>query len=148
MSGINTMSSSGRISLLIVDDEEEIQNVLMRHFTMEGYDVQTASNGVEALRVMDSHSFEIVISDIMMPEMNGIELLKKIKDNYPLVHVISITGYVTLSNLLDVLRYGADTCIFKPFKDLEEVTQAVEDAMKSLTKWQTKLKELSLIRSH
>ena len=68
-------------NILIVDDEVEIQQMLARHFTYLGYAVVTASNGVEALQKLGKQKFDILISDIMMPEMTGVELLRQVRDH-------------------------------------------------------------------
>lgn len=128
--------------ILIVDDEEEIRDTLSRHYKFQGYQTMTAGNGVEALKVLEKERIEIVISDIMMPVMNGVELLHKIRSDFPMTHVIIMTGYVTMDNLLAALRYGADTCIFKPITEFDEMDESVEMAIKHLKKWQKKLLEL------
>ncbi|MGM0419055.1 MAG: response regulator [Thermodesulfobacteriota bacterium] len=128
--------------ILVVDDEEEIRNSLSRHFEFDGYEVETAANGIKALEALEKKRFEVVITDIMMPEMNGVELLKHIRNDYPMTHSIVITGYVTMDNLLAALRYRADTCIFKPLEDMSELDDAVIKAVEDLKKWQKKLKEL------
>ena len=132
--------------LLIVDDEEKICDTLSRYFKYQGYAVDTAGNGREALELLGQSRHDIVVSDIMMPEMNGVELLKTIRREYPMIRVIMITGYVTMEHALTCLRYGADTFIFKPIEDMSELKDAVESALKYLNLWQTKLKMLREIR--
>lgn len=136
------METDKRARILVVDDEEEIRKTLSRHFQFEGYDVETAADGVEALEVLSKKRLEVVISDIMMPRMNGIDLLREIQKQYPMIHVIIITGYVTMENLLAALRHGADTCIFKPIEDMIELEEAVARAVEHLRTWQRKLKEI------
>ena len=133
--------------LLIVDDEPAIGEMLARHFKFLGYDVDTAANGVEALRKLAKNRTEVIISDIVMPEMDGIELLRAVRTQYPMTHTIMITGYVTLDNALACMRLGADTCVFKPLEDLEELEEAVESAVCSLRRWQNKLRELRKIKT-
>ncbi len=128
--------------LLIVDDESEIREMLVRHFGMLGYDVSAAEHGKDALVRLSEKRFDVVISDIMMPEMNGVELLQSIRAEYPMIHVIMITGYVTLQNALACLGGGADTCIFKPLSDFKELDDAVVAALETLSRWQRKLQEL------
>jgi len=132
--------------LLIVDDEKNIRELLSRHYRFKGYTVLTACNGLEALEVMNNERVEVVISDILMPEMDGIELLHQLRLDYPTVHVIIITGYITMENLLAALRYGADTCIFKPMTDFDEMDEAVEHAIEHLKVWQKKLLELQSLK--
>lgn len=129
-------------SLLIVDDESEIREMLARHFQILGYRTATASNGKEALEYLSVNKTDVVISDILMPEIDGVELLKQIRSEYPMVHVIMITGYVTLENALSCMRYQADTCIFKPLEDLSELENAVKNAFQAIDTWKLKFKEL------
>ena len=130
------------VRILIVDDEEEIRNMLDRHFSLMDYTVETAGNGKEALDVLNNKRIDIVITDILMPEMNGIELLEYLHDDLPMVHAIVITGYVTLENALACMRLGARSFIFKPLQDLEELEEAVKASEKALRTWQAKLRQL------
>jgi len=132
--------------LLIVDDEADIANTLASHFSFCGYETDTASNGKEALRKLAVNSVEVVITDIKMPEMDGIDLLREIKLLYPMIRVIVITGYVSLENFFAVFRHGADRCCFKPLNDLTELDAAVERAIDDLKTWQRKLKELNRLK--
>lgn len=137
-----------KVHLLIVDDEAEIRESLARHFRFLGFPVATAGNGREALEAMRQEKIDIVISDIMMPEMDGIELLRAIRAEYPMVHTIMTTGYVTLDNALACMRLGADTLIFKPIADLKEVEAAVENAVRALRHWVDLLKRLQAMKPH
>ena len=128
--------------LLIVDDEREICEMLSRHFRMMGYEVALAGNGREALEVLAERRTDVVISDIRMPEMDGVSLLREVRRQYPMTHVIMITGYVSFENALACMRNQADTCVFKPLNDLTELEQAVEDAMVGLARWNHKFREL------
>lgn len=128
--------------ILIVDDEEPIRQSLARHFSFKGYETETADHGRSALSLMETRCFQVVISDIIMPVMTGIDLLKQIRKDYPMTRVIMITGYVTLENALACLRYNADTCIFKPIEDLGELDRAVETALEYLAHWKKKLAAL------
>lgn len=134
--------------ILIVDDEEHIRNSLARHFRFQGYETDTADNGLTALEKMADTSYQVVISDIMMPKMNGIDMLKRIRKEFPMTRVIMITGYVTLENALACLRYNADTCIFKPIEDLSELNTAVEKALWYLDNWKEKLSKLQHMKTN
>ncbi len=135
-----------KAKLLIVDDESEIRDLLSRHFRLLGYEISTAENGKVALEILEQDPFDIVISDIMMPVMSGVELLREIRKEYPMIRVIMITGYVTLENALACMRNKADTCVFKPLNDLKELEDAVELAYSSLAVWHRKLKELQSLK--
>ncbi len=128
--------------LLIVDDEPEIRKMLVRHFFFLGYEAEEAENGSEALDILAEKRFDVVISDIRMPKMDGVSLLREIRHQYPMTRVIMITGYVTLENALACMRNQADTCIFKPFEDLSELEEAVQMALFSLARWNRKFREL------
>lgn len=132
-----------KVHLLIVDDESEIRDMLDRHFRYEGYEVEMAANGQEALDKMEAIKTDIVITDIAMPVMDGLELLKAVRAQYPMVHTIVMTGYVTLDNALACMRYGADTCVFKPLADLRELDEAVHRAVQSIQRWLDILKALT-----
>ncbi len=128
--------------LLIVDDEIEICKSLSLYFKSIGYDVDIAQNGIEALNIFAKKRIDVLISDIVMPEMDGVELLGEVRKQYPMTRVIMITGYVTLENGLACMRRGADTFIFKPLDDIIELEEEVNTAIARLQKWNKKLKEL------
>jgi len=111
--------------------------MLSRHFRFLGYDVAVAENGSAALKCLEEQKTEVVISDIMMPVMDGIELLRQIRVDYPMTHVIMITGFVTQENILACMRHGADVCIFKPIDPIEELEEAVKVAEHALDKWKS-----------
>lgn len=128
--------------LLVVDDERNIREMLSRHYRLKEHEVAVAANGKEALEYLSRHRVDLVISDIRMPEMDGVELLRRIRVEYPMTRVLIITGYVTLENALACMRKGADNCVFKPLSDLEELDDAVEMSLQMLRNWKNKLREL------
>jgi len=136
--------------ILIVDDSKEICMLLSNHFKFRGFSVESAQSGLDAWKYIVKDHFDIVVSDIIMPGMKGTELLQKIKRNYPMMHVIMITGYVSLDHLLTCMRSGADTCIFKPMDNFSELDAAVEAALATKHRWEDKivalkgLKEISV----
>jgi len=93
--------------ILIVDDEEVICNILARRLTREGYSCVAAHNGKEALNHFYKDNFSLIISDIKMPEMDGIELLKKVKAVHPNMLVIMVTAYPEIDLALEAMRLGA-----------------------------------------
>jgi YesN/AraC family two-component response regulator len=113
-------------SILIVDDEQIIRNVLRRkleHTT--SYQVHTADDGTTALEVFKTESIDLVISDLLMTQMNGIELLRNLKQIEPSIPVIIITGYGTLDDAIAAIHLGAEDFIKKPF-DINEVIETIE----------------------
>jgi CheY-like chemotaxis protein len=135
-----------KVKILVVDDELEIREMIQRHFRFLGFEVGTAENGRQALDIMEGERYDVVISDIMMPVMTGPDMLREIRKQYPMVHVIMMTGYVTMDNALTCMRLGADTLIFKPLEDLEEVEQAVEKAVVHINHWLDLLKQLQSMK--
>jgi DNA-binding NtrC family response regulator len=131
-----------KFKILVVDDEINIQKMIQRYFRLKGYEVDTASNGKIAIDILESKRYDVVISDIKMPVMDGTDLLREIKAQSPMTHVIMISGYATLNNALTCMRLGALTCIFKPIEDMKELEEAVSDAIKYLTRWEEKFKIL------
>ncbi|PIU45208.1 MAG: Fis family transcriptional regulator [Ignavibacteriales bacterium CG07_land_8_20_14_0_80_59_12] len=106
--------------VLVVDDEELIRESLTFMLGREGYDVEEAHHGAEALERMSLRPFDVVITDIEMPEMKGTELLEQISLRYPESFVIIITAYASIETAVEALRHGAYDYIIKPidFDDL------------------------------
>jgi DNA-binding NtrC family response regulator len=115
------------ISVLVVDDEEMMRSLLTKILSREGYNILTAEDGLQALEMLREDKIDIVISDMKMPRMNGFELLKHIKDEYPATGVIIMTAYGDTYTVKDALLLGADEYITKPFKSFE-ISLVVERA--------------------
>ena len=107
------------MKILAVDDDEKIREILYEMLSRFGYECRTAVNGKEALSILQEDHFSIVISDIRMPEIDGMELLKGIKEKYPDIDVISITGYSKDYTFTDMVKAGASDFICKPFSSDE-----------------------------
>ena len=84
--------SEQQISMLVVDDEKVVRDIIYRYFTKKGYDVLTTRNGQEALLLGSRGMFDIIILDINMPGMNGLEVLHQLKNKYPNAKVVMLTG--------------------------------------------------------
>ena len=107
------------ISILVVDDEEMLRNLLEKILIKEGYDVDTAADGEKALVKLRENKYNLLITDVKMPRLNGFELLKKVKKDYPATGVIMMTAYGDSFTVKDALLLGADEYITKPFKSFE-----------------------------
>ena len=116
-----------RIKILWVDDDQDFLAVAKKRLANRGCTVQTASTGPEALESLRSQNIQVVILDVKMPGMNGIEVLKKIKTQFPLVQVIMLTGIPTVGCVSDSLKVGALNYLVKPV-DFEELLQKIEEA--------------------
>ncbi len=118
--------------ILIVDDEQIIRNVLKRKLEQStSYEVFTADDGVPALEIFKSQPVDLVISDLIMNQMNGIELLRNLKAHDPRVPVIIITGYGTLDDAIEAIKLGAEDFIKKPF-DINEVIVTIDKTFRKL----------------
>jgi len=113
------------IRILVVDDEPVMSNLLRRILEKEGYEVTLAENGREALGILRKSDFELVLSDVKMPEMNGFELLKAVKTEKPQIGMIMMTGFGDSFTVKDALMLGADEYITKPFK-AHEISLVIE----------------------
>jgi DNA-binding NtrC family response regulator len=102
-----------KTKIMIVDDEIEILDIL-KIFLSKDYEVITAENGLEAMKKFSIENPVIIITDINMPHMSGMELLKKIKETSPSTEIILMTGYGTPDVLLEAQLLGAFDCISKP----------------------------------
>jgi diguanylate cyclase (GGDEF)-like protein len=120
------MSEKARI--LVVDDEATVRSVLLQVLKEDGYDVTPAENGSQALEILRNNSFDLIITDIKMPGISGLELLKKVKQAQPDTQVIIITSYASLDTSLTALRHGAYDYLFKPFEDLDLISAAAKRA--------------------
>lgn len=107
------------INILVVDDEEIMRNLLEKLLTLEGYNILTAVDGQDALEVIAKEKVDLVVSDMKMPRMDGFELLKNLRNNYPDIGVVIMTGYGDTYTIKDALLLGADEYLSKPFKRLE-----------------------------
>jgi DNA-binding NtrC family response regulator len=116
-------------NLLIVDDEAAILRSLERIFTREGYSVKTSDSGQRGMELVEANEFDVVMTDVMLPDISGIEILKKCKEANPETEVIVITGYATVSAAVDAIKLGAFDYIEKPFETNERVLLAVSRAM-------------------
>ena len=114
--------------ILIVDDEQVIRDILKDFLLMENYEIFCADNGEYALELLTSHKFDLVLSDLKMPVMGGLELLRGIKEKELNVVIIIMTGFGTVETAIDAMKLGAYDYILKPFK-VEEVIRLVERAL-------------------
>jgi len=103
--------------ILLIDDEEDIIRVLSMSLRSDGYDVVTALSGKEGLEVFEKESPDIILTDIRMPGMDGLEVLKRVKDLDPETEVIIITGHGDIDSAIEALQNGASDFINKPVRD-------------------------------
>jgi response regulator RpfG family c-di-GMP phosphodiesterase len=122
------MTQIEREKILIVDDEAKVRSILLNHLENEGSDCVTSPDAFDALQKINSERFSLVISDVMMPGMSGMELLRLVKQRDPETAFIMITGLMDINTAVDSLRIGASDFITKPF-ELLSVRRAVNRAL-------------------
>ena len=116
------------LRILVVDDEEDIQTILSDRLQMYGYEVLTAADGMEALEKVEEASPDLVLLDIELPKLGGMEVLGRIKSEYPEMVVIMITAHMTVKRAVEAMKQGAYDFIEKPF-NLELVRIKVDKAL-------------------
>ena len=94
--------------ILVVDDEIHMRKVIELKLLNAGYDVRTAPDGFQALKELEKRSADLVLCDIRMPEMDGMQLLSKIKESDPSIAVVMITGYGSIESAVGAIKAGAD----------------------------------------
>jgi two-component system response regulator PilR (NtrC family) len=116
--------------VLVVDDEESIREFLEIMLRKEGYEVTCAEDGAKALDIIKKKSIDLVISDLQMPNMTGIELLRQVRDQYPELLFMMITAFGTTETAVEAMKLGAYDYITKPFK-IDEVRINIANALRS-----------------
>jgi CheY-like chemotaxis protein len=120
----------GKPRILVVDDETEIRDLLrMALGDSNQYEVETAEDGRQGLQMLRSRRFDLVITDLMMPEMDGSRLLDITHHEFPDIPIVVVTGYAKMETVIDVLRLGAANFITKPFR-LKEIYEVIKKAIK------------------
>jgi len=132
MHDIDSPTDARDTHILVVDDEESLREILSEVLAEEGHRVSAAASAEQALMLLSDRHIDIVITDIRMPGMNGIDLLRKIKEKNQETQVIVITSHASLDSALAALRAGAYDYLFKPFEDLELIPAVVNRALEKM----------------
>jgi two-component system response regulator AtoC len=119
-----------RKQVLIVDDEPNLRKILSAQLTRDGYDVLTAEDGEQGLQVLREHHIDLVVTDLKMPKVDGMTLLKKALEEEPELPVVLVTAHGTIDTAVEALKRGAFDFVTKPF-DKDEVRQIVAKALKT-----------------
>ena len=128
-------------NVLLVDDEVPFVETMTKRLTKRDLDVSTAFNGQEALDILEkSRSIEVVILDVKMPGMDGLETLGKIRKKYPLVEVVMLTGHATVESAIDGMKLGAFDYLMKPC-DMDILISKVGEAAKKKRSHEEKIIE-------
>lgn len=121
---VKTLCAQNQFHILVVDDEDIARTNLEYILRKEGYLVSTAANGLEALEKLRQEEFDLILTDLKMEKMDGIQLLESVRQSSPNIEVVMITGYATVSSAVDALKKGATHYLPKPI-DLEELRTTV-----------------------
>jgi DNA-binding NtrC family response regulator len=128
--------------ILVVDDELFVRELLLEFLSSEGYEVSLADSGEKAVKLMQSEPADVVLVDLKMPGIDGIETLRQIKKTAPNALAIVMTGYPTIDSSIEALRCGAYDYVVKPFK-LNDLKSSIDRALEEhkLKDQTTRLKE-------
>lgn len=124
-------NAKGR-TILIADDEPNIRRVFEAMFVKEGYTVLTAESGKKAIDLASTHQIDVLISDLIMPDISGVEVLQRVKQLHPQCSAIIVTAYGTIKSAVEAMRYGAFNYLQKPF-DMDEVRLVIRKALEHRT---------------
>jgi DNA-binding NtrC family response regulator len=115
--------------ILIVDDDENIRKVLKAILTDEGYAVESVGTANEGIVKTEKSYYNLALIDVRLPDMEGVELLSKMRETKPKMRKIIITGYPTLQNAVSAVNEGADAYVIKPF-DVEKILETIREQLK------------------
>ena len=113
--------------ILIVDDEQEYLDILTERMEGRNFEVDKARNGMEALDRLSTSTYDAIVMDMMMPGMDGLETLKRIREKYPDMQVILLTGHATVQKGVDAIKMGALDFLEKP-AEIETLTAKIKEA--------------------
>ncbi len=116
------------VRMLLVDDEVDFLSTIIKRLKHRGYDVHGAASGDEALELLHRLEMDVVVMDVKMPGRDGLDLLQEIKDRWPLVEVIMLTGHASVESGIRGMELGAFDYLMKPAK-LDELLQKVRQAV-------------------
>jgi DNA-binding NtrC family response regulator len=134
------------INVLVVDDEEPFRRLLKKELTRKGYAVEVAPDGSEALRLLNDKSFDVILLDVVMPGIDGISLMKKLKEDSGTPAIIVLTGKATVETAVEAMKNGAYDYLTKPYK-LDELVIVIDRAYEySRLSVKSKLLEQELVR--
>ncbi len=128
-----------KMRLMLVDDEERFLSTTKKLLAKKGYDVLTATGGAQALEILKQKNIHVIILDVKMPGMDGIETLKEIKHQFPLVEVIMLTGHATVESAIDGLKSGATDYLMKP-TEIDDLLQKAQEAFEKRLRLEEKIR--------
>ena len=131
------------IRVLLVDDEEEFVETLAQRLEVRDFDVSTATSGADALEKVENEELDVVILDVQMPGVDGVEVLRRIKRSKPLTEVIMLTGHATVQTAIDGMKLGAFDFLLKP-AETEELVEKVNRAFGRKAEQEQRIREAEI----
>ncbi len=129
------------IAVLLVDDEETFVETLAKRLTLRRFNVYTATRAPRVFETLDENLIDVVVLDVRMPDLDGIEATQKIKTSHPLVEVILLTGHASMEASLEGLKMGAFDYLIKPV-NIDELVYKIEDAHRKKELQEEKIRRL------
>ncbi len=117
-------------SILVVEDDELMRSFLTQILTEDGYQVQSAEDGKEGLKKIQDADFDLVITDLKMPKLSGLDLMRRVQKEKPDIRWIIITAFGSISNAVEAIKAGASDYLTKPFRDPEELRHVIRRVLK------------------
>jgi DNA-binding NtrC family response regulator len=130
------------IAVLLVDDEEIFVQTLAKRLTLRRLDVYTATRAEKAFSTLENHRIDVVVLDVRMPDLDGIEATRVIKTKYPLVEVVLLTGHASMESSLEGMKQGAFDYLLKPV-NIDELVYKIEDAHRKKELQEEKIRRLA-----
>ncbi|NLZ48501.1 MAG: response regulator [Clostridiales bacterium] len=128
--------------ILIIDDEEETLSALQKNLVLEGFNVTTCNDSVKAIKMIKDEKFHIIITDIVMPKMDGLEVLKFARSYDALTQVIMMTVHSTMELTIQSLELGANDYILKPFKSIDYIIEIINYSIEKLERWKQSIRDI------
>jgi two-component system, NtrC family, sensor kinase len=144
MSDSHNISDSNHIdvmNVLLVDDEKHFREILVKRLAQRGIGALQASDGEEALRLLEEKPVDVIVMDVKMPRMNGIETLRHVKERYPATEVIMLTGHASTRDGVDGIKSGAFDYLTKPI-EFEQLLRKIRQAQNKIRRAEAEKKEI------
>jgi len=120
--------------ILIVDDEEDVRNLISRALSRAGYEVEVAPDGEGAIEMLSKNYYHVLLTDLKMPGLSGIELIEETKKIHPDVQTIILTGFPSMESAIDAVNLGCAGYLQKPLQDINDVVTAVNNAVRATSR--------------
>jgi DNA-binding NtrC family response regulator len=134
-----------KIRVLLVDDEEEFVETLAQRLEVRDLEVATAFSGADALERLEEREIDVVVLDLQMPGVDGIQVLRKIRESKPLIEVIMLTGHATVETAIEGMKLGAFDFLIKP-TETEELLEKIAQAFSRKSEQDRRIQEAEIDR--